>query len=164
MKRIVRAYRDILTIMFAEAPLMVMGVFAAALLYGAINSASVWLNGRVFDTALGIARGVMAFGAIIPYLVAFIFVGVLPILLNDLFIYSYVEARAQLILRSSYKGKMIQKLKRLKYEHIESEQSAEIIDKAYNRVENAVRHLFPMYLVNVCASLTGSLGLLYLFA
>ncbi|MDR2615003.1 MAG: ABC transporter ATP-binding protein/permease [Oscillospiraceae bacterium] len=164
MKRIINAYRDILSILCAEAPLMVAGVFAAALLSGVVGSVGVWLNGRVFDTALGIAQGAAALTDIAPYLAAFAVFGLLPNLLQSFYIYSYVEPRSMLIIRSSFKGKMLQKLKRVKYEHIENEQSVEILDKAFNRVENSARHLFPMYLNVFCQSVVQSLGTLYLFA
>ena len=47
---------------------------------------------------------------------------------------------------------------------MENEQSMEIIDKAYNRAENAARHLFPMYLSFSLASVAATIGTLYLFA
>ncbi|MDR1299826.1 MAG: ABC transporter ATP-binding protein/permease [Oscillospiraceae bacterium] len=164
MKRLVKAYRDLLSILAAEAPLMIAGVFAASLLCGAIGAIGVWLNGRLFDTALDIARGTGQFSRIVPYLAAFAVVGLLPNILDNYFIFSYAEPRCLLIIRSSFKGKMLQKLKRLKYEHIESEQSAEIIDKAFNRVEDSARHLFPMFMSYAIESLLQSIGVLYLFA
>ncbi|MGB4004843.1 MAG: hypothetical protein WBK86_00470, partial [Halanaerobiales bacterium] len=56
---------------------------------------------------------------------------------------------------------MLQKIKKMKYEHFENEESMEIIDKAYHRAENSARHMFPMYVVNAISSLVASLGSLW---
>ncbi|MDR2617379.1 MAG: ABC transporter ATP-binding protein/permease [Treponema sp.] len=164
MKRILRAYKELLGILFAESPFVVIGVFAAAILSGALTPLSVWTNSRIFNLGLEVASGKLVFASYIPYLVLFGVLALLPVIITDFFIYSYVSPRCQLILRTAYKGKMLQKLKKLKYEHFESEASMEIIDKAYNRTENAARHLFPMYVFWNLSSLVASGGLLYLFA
>ena len=44
--------------------------------------------------------------------------------------------------------------------NLENEESMEIIDKAYNRVENAARHLFPMYVYFRFSGLIASIGTL----
>ena len=51
----------------------------------------------------------------------------------------------------------------MKYEHIESEASLEIIEKAYHRAENSARHMFPMYIWITLSSIVSTAGLLYLF-
>ncbi len=48
----------------------------------------------------------------------------------------------------------------MKYEHFESEASAEIIDKAYNRAENSARHLWPMYVNIWLSSVIASIGII----
>lgn len=53
----------------------------------------------------------------------------------------------------------------MKYEHLENETSAEIISKAYNRVEIAARHLWPMYVYWYGYHLITSIGTLaYIFS
>ena len=61
-----------------------------------------------------------------------------------------------MILRTALRGKMLQKIKKLKYEHFETEQSVEIIDKAYNRAENSARHMFPLYVVRTLSAIIAS--------
>jgi ATP-binding cassette subfamily B protein len=140
----------------------VIAVFAVTALFGALSFIGVWVNARVFDTGLAVASGTGQWARLIPYLAAFIVIAIIPTLLDG-FIWSYAEPRCQLVLRTAYRGKMLQKLKRLKYEHLENDQSMEIIEKAFNRVENAARHLFPMY-VHICiSSIVASAGLLWLF-
>jgi ATP-binding cassette subfamily B protein len=164
MKRILQAYQELLGILFAESPFVVMGAFAAALLKGALTPLSVWTNSRIFNLGLEVAAGKLAFASYIPYLVLFGVLALLPAVITSFFVFGYVEPRCQLILRTAYKGKMLQKLKKLKYEHFESEASMEIIDKAYNRTENAARHLFPMYIFSWLSDVVASMGILYLFA
>ncbi|MDR0730066.1 MAG: ABC transporter ATP-binding protein/permease [Treponema sp.] len=163
MKRILKAYRELLGILFAESPVMVISVFIAGLLCGVFTPLSVWINARIFNLGLEVASGSFPFASYLPYLALFAVLALLPNLISQFFIYSYVSPRCQLILRTVYKGKMLQKLKRLRYEHFESKASMEIIDKAYNRTENAARHLFPMYIFWFLSSLAASIGMLYLF-
>jgi len=58
---------------------------------------------------------------------------------------------------------MLQKLARLKYEHLESVSSMEVIDKAYNRTEDAVLDLFPSSIRQAIFSGLAVIGTLYLF-
>ncbi|MDR2177937.1 MAG: ABC transporter ATP-binding protein/permease [Treponema sp.] len=164
LRRIFTAYRELVGILFAESPVMVIATFAASLLAGALTPLSLWVNARIFNLGLEVAGGTLAFASYIPNLALFAALALLPAVINNFFIYSYVEPRCQLILRTAYKGKMLQKLKKLKYEHFENDASMEIIDKAYNRTENAARHLFPMYIFWSLSSLVASAGTLYLFA
>ena len=162
MKRIYAAYRELLGILFSESPLVVIVVLAAAVVYGALTPFSTWVSANVFNGAVSVAQGA-AFSTLTPFLILFVVTALLPNLLVLLQWY-YAEPRSQLILRTAYKGKMIEKLKKLRYEHLENEQSMEIIDKAYNRTENAARHLFPMYLFFSLSSVAATIGTLYLFA
>jgi ATP-binding cassette subfamily B protein len=164
LKRILKAYKELLGILFAESPFLVIVVFAAALLAGALRPLSVWTNARIFNLGLEVASGAFPFASYLPYLALFAVLALLPAIIDQFIIFSYVSPRCQLILRTAYKGKMLQKLKTLRYEHFESEASMEIIDKAYNRTENAARHLFPMYIFGWLSSLAASIGVLYLFA
>ena len=88
----------------------------------------------------------------------------LPPILGEVYIYGFVEPRALLILRTAFKSRMLKKLERMKYEHLESEASMEVIDKAYHRAENSARHLFPMYVITFVSNLTGSAGILIYMA
>ncbi|MDR2375019.1 MAG: ABC transporter ATP-binding protein/permease [Treponema sp.] len=164
MRRILKAYRELLGVLFAESPFVVVTVFVAALLFGMLPPLSVWINARIFNLGLEVVSGTFPFASFVPYLVLFAVLALLPTLISQFVIFSYVSPRCQLILRTAYKGKMLQKLKALKYEHFESEASMEIIDKAYNRTENAARHLFPMYIFWTLSAFVASIGMLYLFA
>lgn len=160
MKRIFTAYKDLIGIMFKEAPVMVLLTFISTVVSGLLIPAGVYINQHVFDGGLAVARGEMVFADYAVFLVLFVIVAVLPQILSG-FIFSYVEPRSLLILRTAYKARMLKKLKTMKYEHFESEASAEIIDKAYNRAENAARHLWPMYVNWRGASLIASIGTLW---
>lgn len=164
MKRICRAYKEILTILYSESPVIVVMTFASAVLSGLIAPLSIWVNSRIFDSGLLVASGEMRFLAYIPYLILFIVLALLPVLVGDILTSSYIRPRCQLILRTAYKGKMLQKLKTLRYEHLENASSMEIIDKAYNKAENVVLALFPTTVQQVIATGLASLGTLYLFA
>lgn len=163
MKRIFKAYKELLGIIFVESPLVVIVVLAMAVLSGFIVPFSTWINARVFNVALEVADSTKSFSVLVPLLVLFTVAAIFPNISNWL-INGYAEPKSQLILRTAYKGKMLEKLKRLRYEHLENELSMEIIDKAYNRTEGAVRHLFPMYLEYSISSFIAALGSLYLFA
>jgi ATP-binding cassette subfamily B protein len=164
MRRILKAYRELLGILCAESPLVVIAAFAAAAVCGVMGPLSVWVNSNIFNLGLEVASGRLPFASYLPYLALFAVLALLPSLIEGFFVYGYVEPRCQLILRTACKGKMLQKLKKLQYGHFESEASMEIIDKAYYRTENAARHLFPMYVNWSLSSLIASVGLLYLFA
>ena len=164
MKRIFKAYGDLLSILYEESPFVVISAIVAAVITGVIGPVSIWVNSQIFDVGLTVATGKTPFTTYIPYLVSFILLTILPGIIGDLFIYSYIQPRSQLILRTAYKGKMLQKLKRMKYEHLESTESMEIIDKAYNGAENSARHMFPMYLTVTISGIIASAGMLYLFA
>jgi ATP-binding cassette subfamily B protein len=158
--RVFRAYRSLLGIIAAEAPTMVVLTFVAAFSLGLMQLLSLVINQRIFDEGLALAAGEIAFGRYLPFLIAFVLLALLPPVLHQVYIYGFVEPRALLILRTAFKSRMLRKLQRMKYEHLESESSMEIIDKAYHRAENSARHLFPMYLTFFIANLTGSAGIL----
>ena len=162
MKRIYAAYRDLLGIIFRENPIVIAAVMVAALAGGALTPFAAWVNAQILNGAIEVTRGA-DFSLLTPYLIMFVAASLLPNLRTAV-IWQYAEPRSQLILRTAYKGRMIEKLKKLRYEHIESESSMEIIDKAYNRTENAARHLFPMYFNYSLGSYIASFGALYLFA
>ncbi len=164
MKRIFKAYKELLGILYAQSPFVVLSAFFAAVLTGAVIPLSIWVNSQIFNLGLSVASGAMPFAAYIPYLGLFVVMTLLPVVVGDLFIYGYIEPRSQLILRTAFKGKMLKKLEKMRYEHLESAESMEIIDKAYNRTENAARHMFPMYVKVTVSSLIATIGTLGLIA
>ena len=164
MKAVVKAYKDLLGVLINEIPKTVILVLLAAVTGGLLSFLTVWVNSRIFNLGLDVVSGDIQFVSYIPYLILFAVITIVPPLLQDLFNYTYAEPKCQLVLRTIYKGRMLQKLKDMKYEYLESEVGMEVIDKAYNRVENAARHLFPMYLSYAISSVVGAIGILWLFA
>ncbi|NLK74753.1 MAG: ABC transporter ATP-binding protein [Clostridiales bacterium] len=159
MKRILIAYKDLLGIIFAEAPLMVVITFLCIFIDGLLRPVGIFVRQHIYDDGLAVARGDMTFASYMPYLVLFIIIAILPYITSG-FVYNYVQPNSLLILRTSYKERMLKKLKTMKYEHYESEASVEIIDKAYHRAENSARHLWPMYVHYWLSSLLASIGTL----
>jgi ATP-binding cassette subfamily B protein len=157
MKRIFAAYKDLVSIIYAEAPVTVVITFVCTVISGLLTPFSVYINQNVFDGGLAVAMGEMTFSDYSIYLVMFVIVAILPDVISGI-IFNYVQPRSILILRTAYKSRMLKKLKTMKYEHFENEMSAEIIDKAYNRAENAARHLWPMYVHWRGAALIASIG------
>jgi ATP-binding cassette subfamily B protein len=131
--------------------------FVCTVISGLLTPFSVYINQNVFDGGLAVAMGEMTFSDYSIYLVMFVIVAILPDVISGI-IFNYVQPRSILILRTAYKSRMLKKLKTMKYEHFENEMSAEIIDKAYNRAENAARHLWPMYVHWRGAALIASIG------
>lgn len=163
MKRIFAAYKDLIHIIFEESPWLVLLTFFCTIAVGLLTPLRIYVNQNIFDGGLAVARGEMLFADFCLFLVLFVIVAILPGIIDG-FVFSYVEPRSLLILRTSYKARMLKKLKTMKYEHFEKEDSAEIIDKAYNRVESAARHLWPMYVYWRISALIASVGtLLYVF-
>ena len=163
MKRIYEAYRQLFKILFDESPFLVLATFASAIITGAIFPFNAWLTSEILNKGLLVATNELTFAKYIPYLVFFVITAIIPVLLGGLFIYSYIERRCTLIFRTVYKGKMMQKLIVMRYEHLEDEKSMEIIDKACSRAENSAAHLFPMYVYETTQALVATMGVLYLF-
>lgn len=163
MKRLLKAYKDLIGIIFAEAPVMVILTFICTIVNGLLSPIGVYISQNVFDGGLSVAKGEMAFSDYTIFLVLFVIVAILPEIING-FIFNYVQPRSILIFRTTFKARMLEKLKTIKYEHFENSNSAEVIDKAYNRAENAARHLWPMYVYWRFGALIASIGiLLYVF-
>jgi len=163
MKRLVLAYKDLIGIIFAQAPVMVILTFLFAIISGLLTPLGVFVNQRVFDGGLAVAAGDLPFSDFYIYLILFVVIALLPNLLGG-YVWNYVENTSLLILRTAYKSRMLQKLKTMRYEHYESEASMEIIDKAYYRAENSARHLWPMYVNWWLTSVVASAGILYFIA
>ena len=163
MKRIFTAYKKLFVILFNESPFLIFATFASAIITGIIFPLNAWLTSEILNKGLLVAAKELTFNQYIPYLVLFVVTAIIPILIGGLFIYSYVERRCALIFRTVYKGKMMQKLKVMRYEHLENDGSMEIIDKACSRAENSVTHLFPMYVYETTQALVATFGILCLF-
>lgn len=163
MKRILKAYRELLSILYKEAPVTVIAVFVLAAVNGSLSFISVYASQHVYDDGLRVATGAITMAEYVPYLILLILTIILPPIISELFVFGYATPRCVMILNTSYKGLMLQKLKKMKYEHMENEESMEIIDKAFHRAVFSARHLFPMYVVNTISNLIASIGILYLY-
>jgi ATP-binding cassette subfamily B protein len=163
VKRILTAYKDLLGIIFSEAPMMVIVTIIFSILYGLLTPIGVYVNQNVFDGGLAVARGDLEFSDYWIFLALFVIIAMLPSIIDGI-IFNFVEPRSLLILRTVYKARMLKKLKTMKYEHFENEASAEIIDKAYNRAESSARHLWPMYVEFwLSCMIAGAGALVYVF-
>ena len=163
MKRLLSIYINLIGLVFAENPFIVIAAFVSVTLTGCAVPVTVWVTGRLFCLAPLVASGDMAFQAFSPYLALFVVLTMLPVVAGDLFLDSYVQPNVSLILKSALKGRMLQKLKKMRYEHLENVASMEIIDKTYNRAEQAAPMLFPYNLRNI-SKLISVAGVLYLLA
>ncbi|MCI8566553.1 MAG: ABC transporter ATP-binding protein [Lachnospiraceae bacterium] len=143
MKRVCKAYREVLRILFSANPFIVIITFISALATGLLALLALWVNSQVFNMGLAVATGDASMDSYTPYLGLFALVALLPILIGDLLIRSYVMPYCRLVLRTAYKGQLLEKLKKLRYEHLEKETDREIIDKTYHQVEDAFLSLFP---------------------
>lgn len=164
MKRIFTAYKDLISIIFKDSPFLVIITFICTIINGLLTPLSIYVNQNIFDGGLAVARGEMTFWHYTFFLILFVVVALLPEILSGI-IFNYVRPRSLLILQTTYKARMLKKLKTMKYEHFESESSSEIIDKAYNRTEHAAMHLWPMYIYWRFGALIASIGTLcYVFS
>ena len=158
---LIDTYRYLLRILLKNAPTIVILVFGMAVLSGLLAPFGVFVNSNLFDISLKVAQNEVSFSALTPFLILFVITALTPNLIS-LFIDVFAEARSLLVLRSAFRGEMLQKLKKMKYEHLENEASMEIIDKAYSRAESSARHLFPMYVFYAISSVVGAIGSLYI--
>lgn len=146
-----------------ERPVLVILCWFAAVCSGLIAPLLTWVNGMVLDLGLEVAAGSFVFSSFLPYLLVFALCLLLPQFVDTL-VWAYIKPASQLILRTSYTGKMLQKLKVMRYEHMEAESSIEIIEKAFGRAEEAALHIFPVYFFRFFSSFISAAGILYLFA
>ena len=160
-KRLFETYKFFLGILMKNIPVIVVSILVLSVLSGFLSPLSVYVNTNIFNLGIAIAEGNATFSEMIPFLILFILCAILPNLFR-LYQLGVVEPRSILVLRSAFRAEMLQKLKRMKYEHLESEASMEIIDKAYSRAENSAKHLFPMYLNIMLSSIVGAIGSLYI--
>lgn len=159
MKRIFAAYKDLIGIIFRESPWIVVLTFVCTVITGVLTPLGIYVNQNIFDGGLAVAEGKLAFSNYALFLVLFVIMAILPELIDGI-VYQYVQPRSLLILRTTYRARMLKKLKTMKYEHFEQESSVEIINKAYYRADNSARHLWPMYIHVRFSALIAGIGTL----
>ena len=163
-KKVLGTYRKLLKIIGRRAPVMVAMTFFLAIVYGAFTFISTYVNKRIIDDGILVATGGLPFADYIPMLIMFVAAKIIPPVISNLCIYGYVEPRSQMILSTDYKGEILQKLSRVKYEHFENSESVKIMDKGISNAQNSARHMFPMYLFNGLSSVVAAAGLMYMLA
>lgn len=104
MKRIFKAYGELLSILFSESPFVVIAIFVSAIITGVVPPISVWVNSQIFNLGLAVAAGDLEFISYVPYLISFVVLSLLPVVVGDLFNESYIRPRCELIIRTAYKG------------------------------------------------------------
>lgn len=161
IKKILYAYRYLFCILKEDCPLLLLITIILSVIQGICPPLVTWSVKQIIDKGVLVAKGGFTFKDMLPVLVLFSIASLAPSIIN-IYIQGFVQSRSQLILRTSFRAKMIGKLKKLKYEHFENPESMEIIDKAFNRTENAARMLFPMYFTGTISSLVSVLGSFYL--
>lgn len=162
IKRIYTTYKYLLGIIYKETRLLVIIPVAASVVSGFLSPLTIYVQGAILDGGMAVAAGTAKLIELAPMMILLVITALAP-RLYELYTFGYVEQRTLLILRSVFRGRMLEKIKTMKYEHFESEASMEVIDKAYSRAENSARHLYPMYLTWNLASLVGAVGsLIYL--
>lgn len=84
MKRIFRAYKELLIILFSKSPFLVIVIFLSAIITGAIMPVSVWVNSKILNLGLEVASGSIGFSAYTPYLALFVVITILPAIMRPL--------------------------------------------------------------------------------
>lgn len=110
MKRIFTAYKDLISIIFKESPLLVILTFSCTILNGLLTPLGIYVNQNIFDGGLAVARGEMAFWHYTLFLILFVVVAILPEIISGI-IFNYVQPRSLLILQTVYKARMLKKIK-----------------------------------------------------
>lgn len=57
MKRIFKAYKELLKILHSQSPFLVFGIFLSAMITGAIMPLSVWVNSKILNLGSEVASG-----------------------------------------------------------------------------------------------------------
>lgn len=78
MKRIFKAYKDIIRIMWSESPFLVILTFLCTVVYGLLTPIGIYVNQNILDGGLAVASGTLKFSSYAIYLVLFVFVTLLP--------------------------------------------------------------------------------------
>lgn len=56
MKKILKAYRNLLSILYKQSPVMVMMVFIFSVIGGLISPITIYINQQVFNNAIAVAN------------------------------------------------------------------------------------------------------------
>lgn len=158
MKILIKAYSDLMRIMFKETPALVITTAFFSIILGIIPPISLWVHQKVFDNGIRVAQGEESVINYCSIIIVFLIVNIAPIFLKKIYINGYIRIRSRLVWRSSIKSRMLEKCKRLKYEHFENDESLEIIEKAYERAEESANAMFPGYFSLFLSSITASIG------
>ncbi len=162
MKRILNAIQELMGNVIKQSPLVFIVCTIAAIVNGFLSPFNVWINSKIIELGALVASNQMSFISYLPYLFILCISCLAPSILNTVFSV-YITPTCEILIRTIYKGKMLKKLKRIKYEHMENVESLEIIQKAYTRSEEAAIHLFPNYYYRFFASVCTIVGMFYLF-
>lgn len=161
MKKVLHAYTYLFDILKKDTPFLLAVTVILSAVQGLCPPLLTWSMNRMIDQGILIAHKQMEISKLYPLLAVFGIVLLIPEAIQ-LFIQNFVQPRSQLVLRTSFRAKMMEKLKQLKYEHLENPAIMEVIDKAFNRTENAARILFPMYFHATVSSLIAVIGCFWL--
>lgn len=162
MYKVLKKIKGLFVIIHKENALLIALCVLISIVYGVATPVFVWISGKVFDIGLEVAQKRITFNEYIPYLVLFCICSIIPQLIR-IILQSYIVPKSELIFRTSFKGEMLQKLKKMRYENLELPNSVEIIDKAYSRAEEAALHIFPSYFFRLISSSIAVVGSLFLF-
>jgi len=157
MKKIVNAYKKIFKIVTKESPFLIILLLFLSVIQGLVGPIGTYINQHIFDDGLLLANNEITFIEFLPLIVGLILIAIIPNLVRTI-VYTFIEERSLLMFRTTFRGEMIEKLKRLEYKHFEDKDSVEIIEKAYTRAENSARHLFPMYIFNFITNIITLIG------
>lgn len=111
---------------------------------GFLAPLAIWVNSQIIDLGLEVASHKLSFKNYIPYLILFGISLLMPQIITTIKT-TYLEPATELIFSTSLKKDLIRQLEKMSYEHFENEQSLEIMDKTFNRLEESATHLFPNY-------------------
>lgn len=79
MKRIFKAYQDLVGIIFRESRSLVLLTVICTVLCGILTPLRIYINQNVFDGGLAVASGAMAFSDYAVFLVLFVIAAILPL-------------------------------------------------------------------------------------
>ena len=162
MKKYIAFFKDIIKSIFDKDKSVVFMTFVLSFISGITIPFAVWVNSKIFDIGILVASGEVEFIHYISYLILFVLIPVIQILAGDVFFNVYISAKCRLSLRTSYKERLMEKLKKIRYECFEESTSIEVIHKVFNRIEEETLSIFPISVQRMIFSSVVSFGLLYI--
>jgi ATP-binding cassette subfamily B protein len=163
MLKIISAFKQVLGIIWQQRPWVAVMCTFLAILSGLLSPLAVWINGQVIDLGLAVAAHHSSFKAYVPYLILFGLSLLLPQIITTIKA-TYLEPATELVFSTSFKEGLIRQLEKMRYEHLENEQSLEVIDKTFHRLEESATHLFPNYFFRIVSASISLVGILVLFS